>query len=200
VLCHPAHRTRSSAVEHYVDIVGVTGSIPVVSTIRINGLAICSKSYANEKANETLSQALCFHPERRVAVGSWWKIRKHRRSMEPQQSPHKDPPTPSLRGWFWEPGVERVAGNAVRVSVSGPFLRAGLAWPLGRSLSLSLSLSLSPSHSFPHRRRREPVSRLWSGFVSLKPNWRVTCASTLPSFDLGVVTPVTPNSSSFRKM
>ncbi|SRR5579883_482151 len=26
-------RTRSSAVEHYVDIVGVTGSIPVVSTI-----------------------------------------------------------------------------------------------------------------------------------------------------------------------
>ena len=34
-----AQRTRSSAVEHYVDIVGVTGSIPVVSTIKINDLA-----------------------------------------------------------------------------------------------------------------------------------------------------------------
>ena len=30
-------RTRSSAVEHYVDIVGVTGSIPVASTILARG-------------------------------------------------------------------------------------------------------------------------------------------------------------------
>ncbi len=32
-MCSRLRRTRSSAVEHYVDIVGVTGSIPVVSTI-----------------------------------------------------------------------------------------------------------------------------------------------------------------------
>ena len=30
---YQGRRTRSSAVEHYVDIVGVTGSIPVASTI-----------------------------------------------------------------------------------------------------------------------------------------------------------------------
>ena len=48
-----AQRTRSSAVEHYVDIVGVTGSIPVVSTIKINGLAEIGETSANEKANET---------------------------------------------------------------------------------------------------------------------------------------------------
>ncbi len=32
-------RTRSSAVEHYVDIVGVTGSIPVASTISLHAAA-----------------------------------------------------------------------------------------------------------------------------------------------------------------
>ena len=36
--------TRSSAVEHYVDIVGVTGSIPVVSTIKNQALRLlCNK-------------------------------------------------------------------------------------------------------------------------------------------------------------
>ncbi len=30
----PSHRVRSSAVEHYLDMVGVTGSIPVAPTIR----------------------------------------------------------------------------------------------------------------------------------------------------------------------
>ena len=38
VMSSNAQWTRSSAVEHYVDIVGVTGSIPVVSTIQIKGL------------------------------------------------------------------------------------------------------------------------------------------------------------------
>jgi hypothetical protein len=54
VMSSNAQWTRSSAVEHYVDIVGVTGSIPVVSTIKINGLARSGEIYANEKANETL--------------------------------------------------------------------------------------------------------------------------------------------------
>ena len=39
-------RTRSSAVEHYVDIVGVTGSIPVVSTIFFNDLAVNLSNFA----------------------------------------------------------------------------------------------------------------------------------------------------------
>jgi hypothetical protein len=47
-------RTRSSAVEHYVDIVGVTGSIPVVSTIKINGLVEKPKTFRNETRNETI--------------------------------------------------------------------------------------------------------------------------------------------------
>ena len=33
---HRAARARSSAVEHYLDMVGVTGSIPVAPTILIN--------------------------------------------------------------------------------------------------------------------------------------------------------------------
>ena len=50
--------TRSSAVEHYVDIVGVTGSIPVVSTIKINGLACCGQSPANETRHLLLGVGL----------------------------------------------------------------------------------------------------------------------------------------------
>jgi hypothetical protein len=33
------YRARSSAGEHYLDMVGVTGSIPVAPTISFNGLA-----------------------------------------------------------------------------------------------------------------------------------------------------------------
>jgi hypothetical protein len=35
---HPISRARSSAGEHYLDMVGVTGSIPVAPTISFNDL------------------------------------------------------------------------------------------------------------------------------------------------------------------
>jgi hypothetical protein len=120
-------RARSSAEEHYVDIVGVTGSIPVAPTNTINDLALWAFSLAADMVSSHII----------ADRGSW--VGRYRAKYHGEGAAASDSRSSRI---VWRSALEKLMLSSAG---SSPIFRALCITPVGMTMTSPVSISRSSS-------------------------------------------------------